>query len=229
MDIARGVAAPSEPHQTAETTIRISEGGVVTAIISLLAVIFSAYSLYDTSVRRPDIRAFVPPVIRYSSPENNSNFEVFEVPVTLVNLGAREGTVLSMDLKVVSPRTHNSKLFYSADFGRWTMDNARAGNFRAFSPMSVAGKASASETILFFSRDEEAVQQIAEDQGPYEFMLTLNTAFPHDLGVLDTLWLKPPPPVTFTMQMPEIDHRVFNTGTLPLHAPDWKAAQSAVN
>jgi hypothetical protein len=109
------------------------------------------------------------------------------------------------------------------------MENARAANFKAYSPMSVAGKASVSDTVLFFSRDEEAVQQIAGDQGPYEFTLTLNTAFPHDLGVLDTLWLKPPPPVTFTMLMPEIDHRVFNTGTLPLHAPDWKAAQSPAN
>jgi len=200
-------------------------GGAITAVASALALLFSAYSLYETSVRKPDLRAFVPPVIRYSSPYNNSNFEVFEVPVTFLNLGARAGTVLSMDLEVENPRDKTRKLFYSAEFGRWTMDNANALNFRPFAPISLPGKASVSESVLFYARADEKVEQLAHDKGRYRFKLTLNSVFPEDLGMLDRLWISKPSPVSFEMEMPEIDHRVFTQGTLPLHAPDWHVAE----
>ena len=198
--------------------------GAITAIASAFALLFSAYSLYETSVRRPDLRAFVPPVIRYSSPYNNSNFEVFEVPVTFVNLGARAGTILSMDLEVENPRQKTKKLFYSAEFGRWTMDNANTLNFRPYAPVSLPGKASTSESVLFYARADEKVEQVANDKGRYRFKLTLNTVFPEDLGFVDRFWLTRPAPVSFEMEMPEIDHRVFTQGTLPLHAPDWHVA-----
>jgi len=58
----------------------------------------------------------------------------------------------------------------------------------------------------------------------YKFKLTPNVAFPEDLGVLDHIWATKPEPITFEMVMPEIDHRVFNTGTLQLHAPQWRVA-----
>ena len=206
-------------------TTRGSDSGVVTAVASALALLFSAYSLYETSVRRPDLRAFVPPVIRYSSPYNNSNFEVFEVPVTLVNLGARAGTVLSMDLEVENPRKKTKKLFYSADFGRWTMDNANALNFRPFAPVSLPGKASSSDSVLFYARSDEKVEQVADEKGSYRFKLTLYTVFPEDLGPLDRFWQTRPAPVLFEMEMPEIDHRVFTQGTLPLHAPNWVVSE----
>ena len=225
MGLFRSRIARGDSAAVAMDTARGSDSGVVTAVASALALVFSAYSLYETSVRRPDLRAFVPPVIRYSSPYNNSNFEVFEVPVTLVNLGARAGTVLSMDLEVENPRKKTHKLFYSADFGRWTMDNANALSFRPFAPVSLPGKASSSDSVLFYARSDEKVEQVADDKGSYIFKLTLNTVFPEDLGPLDRFWQTRPAPVVFEMLMPEIDHRVFTQGTLPLHAPNWVIAE----
>jgi hypothetical protein len=229
MGIFRSKRSRADALNIAEDTMRDSasrgEGGIVTALASAMALLFSAYSLYETSVRRPDLRAFVPPVIRYSSPYTNSNFEVFEVPVTFLNLGARAGTVLSMDLEVENPRQKTKKLFYSADFGRWTMDNASHYNFRPYAPISLPGKASTSESVLFYARPDEKIEQVANDQGLYRFKLTLNTVFPEDLGFFDRYWLIKPTPVTFEMVMPEIDHRVFTQGTLPLHAPNWHVAE----
>ena len=232
MAIFRSKQARANVLDMAEDTVRGSEGGgggagsgAITAVASAFALLFSAYSLYETSVRKPDLRAFVPPVIRYSSPYNNSNFEVFEVPVTFFNLGARAGTVLSMDLEVENPRQKTKKLFYSAEFGRWTMENADKLNFRPFAPISLPGKASTSESVLFYARADEKVEQVANDKGRYKFKLTLNSVFPEDLGVIDRFWVVKPPPVTFEMEMPEIDHRVFTQGTLPLHAPDWHVAE----
>jgi len=212
-----------------EERVARSEGGIITALASAFALLFSAYSLYETSIRRPDLRAFVPPVIRYSSPYTNSNFEVFEVPITFLNLGARAGTVLSMDLEVENPRQNTKKLFYSADFGRWTMENANKLDFRPFAPISLAGKASTSESVLFYARPDEKVEQVATEKGTYRFRLVLNTAFPEDLGMLDSVWLIRPQPIRFEMEMPEIDHRVFTQGTLSLHAPNWRVSEPDAN
>jgi len=145
MGIFRSKPVRTGALDIAEDAVRGGEGGgtaAITAVASALALLFSAYSLYETSVRRADLRAFVPPVIAYSQPNNNS-FEVFEIPVTVMNIGARAGTVLSMDLEVENPRTKTRRKFYSSDFGRWTTDNARSGTaFRAYAPISVPGKAS---------------------------------------------------------------------------------------
>jgi len=202
-----------------------SNGGAITAVASAFALLFSAYSLYETSVRRPDLRAFVPPVIAYAQPYTSS-FEVFEIPVTVMNLGARAGTVLSMDLEVENPRTKAVRKYYSSDFGRWTMENARSGSaFKSYAPISVPGKASWSDSVLFFSRDDQMDQVIADQKGgKYKFKLIQNVAFPEDLGVFDHLWMTKPEPLTFEMEMPEIDHRVFNVGALQLHAPHWRVA-----
>lgn len=65
-----------------------SEGGLAVAAISAIALAFSAYSLWETSLKSSDLQIFVPPVIYYSSPYNNSNFEMIQIPVTI-----QEGTI----------------------------------------------------------------------------------------------------------------------------------------
>ncbi len=217
----RGSAA----GDAAQNAALYGEGGRVTAIVSAFALLFSAYSVYETSLRRPDLRVFVPAVIQYSSPYQNSNFEVFEIPLTISNVGARTGAVLAFELAVTNPRRKETKLFYSAEFGRWTMTNARGGLFRHFAPLALPGKSSVTESILFYARRDEKVMQVADEQGSYEFGITMRTAIPEDLGVLDRLWSHPPVPVTFTMEMPEIDHRSFAEGTIGLNAKDWQPSQ----
>ena len=219
MGLLRGRAERRLDDGAVEMTRRGGEG-LVTAVASALALLFSAYSLYETAIRRPDLRAFVPPVVRYSSPYNNSNFEVFEVPVTVANLGARTGTVLSMNLEVTNPRTKEVKRFFASDVGRWTMDNARALAFKPFAPMSLPGKASQSESVLFYSLTDEKIQQIVEQKGGrYVMKLSLNMALPDDLGWIDRVFQTVPEPVKFEVDSPELDHRVFTAGTVQMRAP----------
>ena len=82
-----------------------SEGSLVVAGISGVALLFSAYSLWETSLASSDLRLFVPPVIYYAFPYNNSNFEMIAIPVTVINEGAQTGTALHLDLEVTDPRT----------------------------------------------------------------------------------------------------------------------------
>ncbi len=87
---------------------------------SAAAFVVSAYSLYQTTLKRAGMKVFVSPVIRYASPYQNSNFEAFAVPVTLTNEGARSGIIVSMDLQVKAPERDVIKRFYSADIGQWS-------------------------------------------------------------------------------------------------------------
>jgi PIN domain nuclease of toxin-antitoxin system len=57
----------------------------ISTVASTIAILFSAYSMWETSLKRAELKVFVPPVIRYASPLQNSNFEVFSIPVTIAN------------------------------------------------------------------------------------------------------------------------------------------------
>ena len=193
---------------------------------SLVAMLVSAYSLWETSLKRSKLKVFVAPVIRYASPYQNTNFEVFAVPVTITNAGARAGTVMSIALEVTDPGKKISKRFYSANLGQWGIEKARKDEFRPFAPIPLPGRTSHTETILFYARTDEKVMQIVQAAGRFQFTLTLDTALSEDFGFLDRLWRKPPEPLRFEMLLPELDHRAFTSGsgTVALHQKDWQSS-----
>jgi hypothetical protein len=196
---------------------------------SAAAFVISAYSLYQTTLKRAGIRVFVSPVIRYASPYQNSNFEAFAVPLTLTNEGARTGIIVSMDLQVRAPERDVIKRFYSADIGQWSIEKNRTGDFRPFAPIVLAGRTSHTETILFHARRDEPVMQIVDTEGSYQFMLTMQTTLEERAGFLSRLRQKPPKPLLFEMGLPMLDHRAFTSGsgTLPLHHKNFQTSVSA--
>jgi hypothetical protein len=115
---------------------------VLSDVGSAAAFVVSAYSLYQTTLKRAAIKVFVSPVIRYASPFQNSNFEAFAVPVTLTNEGARSGIIVSMDLQVRAPERDVIKRFYSADIGQWSIEKIAPAIFarsrRSCSPAAPA-------------------------------------------------------------------------------------------
>ena len=201
-------------------------GAWLANVVAAIALTFSAYSLWESSLKQPDVRLFVPPVIQYAAPYNNSNFEVIAIPLTFANEGARTGTVLSMELAVTDPRTKQTKHFYAADFGRWTMEKTRNGAYQPFAPISLAGRAARTETVLFYTRGEqEKPAQLVQELGPYRFALKLEQATADDLGIVDQWLARGPAEVTFERELRFYDARTFNTTTLPLYAKDWRSTQ----
>lgn len=205
----------------------VSDGGRLAAVISAIALALSLYSLWETSLKKADLRVFVPPVIEYSAPYQNSNFEMIAIPVTLANEGAQTGTVLTMELAVTDPRTNQTKRFYSADFGRWTMERTRSGAYQLFAPISLAGRSSRTESVLFYTRGkQETPAQLIREPGSYRFTLRLEEAVGDQPGILD--WLRPRRAnvLTFERELLTYDARAFNTGTLSMFAKDWRSATS---
>lgn len=211
----------TDPNEIATQTAGRS-GDWITAGVSAVALLFSGYSLWETSLKDPDLKIFVPPVIQFAAPYQNSNMEIVAIPVTITNEGARTGTVLSMELTVKNLKSGETKRFYAADFGRWTMEKARAFAFQPFAPISLAGNASRTESVLFYTRgDEEKVQELIRELGPYQFTLTVEQA--EEGNILGT---GKPPSVTFERELRWYDARSFQNGTIPLYAKDWRSSSN---
>jgi hypothetical protein len=205
-----------DPAEIATHGLGGLEGGKLAAILSLFALALSGYSLWDTSLKQADVQIFVPPVIQYSAPYQNSNFEMIAVPVTLTNEGARTATIVSMQLAVTDPRTKQTKRFYAADFGRWTMERTRSGSYEPFAPLSLAGRSSRTESVLFYTRgDDQKPNQLIEAVGPYSFEL-----------IFDVAESSVKPTVKFDRSLLYYDARAFNERTLPMYSADWQSSSN---
>lgn len=208
-----------------ETATRFS-GGAAATIVSAIALVFSGFSLWETSLKSADIRVFVPRVVEYAAPYQNTNFEMIAIPVTLANEGAQSGTVLQMDLAVTDPRTGATKNFYAAEFGVWSMERTRTRSYTGFAPLPLAGRSSRTDSILFYTRgDDEKPEQIIREVAPYTFTLTITQA--ETKGLLGGGKPASPITVTFERKLPFYDARSFNEGTIHMHAKNWQTSSSA--
>jgi len=206
-------------------TARHFSGGLGATLFSAVAVLFSGYSLWDTSLRSADLRVYVPRVIYYAAPYQNSNFEMISIPVTIANEGAQTGTVLHMDLAVTDPRTKQTKHYYAAELGVWSMERTRTRSYTGFAPLSLEGRTSRTESILFYTRGEDQKpEQLIREVGPYQFTLTVTKA--NDDGLLASKEPAKPITVTFERELPFYDARAFENGTIFMHAKDWTSSSN---
>ena len=206
--------AQSDALETAQGA-RLS-GGLLATVISAAALLFSGYSFYESVLRSPELAVYVPPQIAYVDPDRpDSPFEVFILPITLANDGARSGTVLSIDLEVENPRTNQSKMFYAAQMGSWGTQPKMP-----FAPVSLAGKASYSKALQFFPRRGEEVARILDlEPGSYNFKLSLNTAAAGGNSNVR--------PLEFEMHAGKMDYRYFTgSNTMAMWAENYKPAAS---
>src|SRR4051794_28936053 len=147
-------------------------GGVPATILSALALVLSAFSLYESSFKTADLEVYVPPVIQYAR-DGGGDIEVFVVPITVTNSGARTGTVLSMDLSVEDLKTKREKRYYSAYLGEHQVDPDAAGH--SFAPLFIAGHGTFSDTVRFYPVGNP-LPKLAEEAGDFRFTLRLITA-----------------------------------------------------
>jgi hypothetical protein len=189
-------------------------------LMSLVALMFSGYSLYESALRAPQLSLFVAPRIDYVDPDRPEAVrEVFILPLTIANDGARPAAVLAISLEVVNPRTRQTKTFYSARLGTWG-----ERPLHPFAPVVLAGRAIFSNTVQFEPRNGETVPRILDDEaGKYAFKLSVETAAARQVAGLTATVT----PLQFEMQTGDIDYRYFQgTGTMEMWAPDYQAPVS---
>ena len=118
---------PPGPSDAALSSIVVNSGygGLHATILSAVALVLSAFSLYEASFKTAELEIFIPPVIQYAR-DGGGDTELFVVPITVTNSGARTGTVLSMELSVEDLKTKRVKRYYSAFLGEHQVDRGRA-------------------------------------------------------------------------------------------------------
>lgn len=176
-------------------------------IASVLALLFSGVSLYETVIKQAHLQLFVPDTIAYTRDPDGS-FEVFAVPMTVSNSGARDGIVSALKLEVRNSASGVAQILEASYFPGpeyFSTKEDSANNLRRpktpFAPLSVAGRSSATTTILFYARKNQD-KRLVPGQGRYELRLT--AAKPGAVGALDSVWSTDIAPVKMVYEMPPV-------------------------
>jgi hypothetical protein len=196
---------------------RTSERGLAT-LVSIVALVFSGYSFYETVLKQAELRVYPPPLIYMYRQDFR---DVFAIPLTISNDGAQRGTVLSFDLEVTHRKTGQTQSFQNLHFGA----SPRATDLKLFTPVTVAGGSAATNVVLFHALSTGSLvgETTAGVELPLKLTLKLNIDTSGD-------WLAPkqPAPVIFDMTATYIaSFRDMETGRpIQLHDSRWTAGKA---
>ena len=181
-----------------------SRGNRLATVVSAFAFAFSGVSFYETVMKQPQLAVYVPPVLHYGQ-DGGGDTELFAIPITISNDGARTGTVLSMELTAENVKTKVVKTFYAAYFGEHSKSDVMP---RAFAPLSIQGRSTFSDTIRFYPAGNPK-PAVLEAPGEVKFTLALQTVKPAPSDPLSWFWHAAPKPVVFARTLPWYDWRTL--------------------
>lgn len=216
-------AADFGTSQAVEHATAGGHGGAVATVLSAVALFFSGLSYYDSTLASADLDVYVPPMVHYA----RDGGDVFNVPITIVNNGAQNGTVLSMDLAVdnLDPKAERKSVTFRSMFlGDYPRDDKAP--LRSFAPMSVPGHGTVTETVRFYNMGE-IMPLLVTDQGQFRFTLTLNVAR-SQTNIVDRYMRHDPKPLTFDLELPyfPVQHVANQNGTIAMYNKAWASAIS---
>ena len=97
--------------------------------------------------------------------------DILAIPLTISNDGAKRGTILSIDLQVTDKKTGESKTFENLYFGNDPKDTSRI-----FTPLTMSGRSSKSDVIMFFANKTGAFFETTGGvKSHLKFELKINT------------------------------------------------------
>jgi hypothetical protein len=136
-------------------------------VISIISFVISTVNVYVTNLKAPDLSISVSPYVRHIV-DNTSLNEAFFIPLTIVNQGAKPGSITSFELTVKYLPTGEQETYYSQYFAQ--ENNAELlGSF--FSPVNLTGYSSEGRTVCFYPLGARSGNFFTEP-GAYEFTLT---------------------------------------------------------
>lgn len=162
-------------------------GSGLATLASIIALVFSGYSFYETVLKQAELRVYVPPLIYMYRQDFR---DVFAIPLTISNDGAQRGTVLSFDLEVTHRETGKTQRFQNLYFG-----SSPKGDMQLFTPVTVSGGTASSNVVLFHALETGSfVETTGGVKLPLRLKLKMNIDSSGD-------WFAPrqPAPVTFDM------------------------------
>src|SRR5262245_58029371 len=160
MQMLRRRPAGTDANEIATHVSRHSWGNRTTAIGTVVALSFSAFSLWETSLKQADVSVHIPGVVTYARDTTSSTsmtpsggFEVLAVPITIANGGARDAAVVAVELDVKNLGTGLSARFeaaYTAEPSYFNPDPNAVRQKTPFSALVIAGRSAWRGTVVFY-------------------------------------------------------------------------------
>ena len=176
---------------------RVQRGRLAISI-SVLSLAFAGWSLFETALRQPRFNVYAGPFWQYGRGSSTDD-EVLTVPLTFANNGARPGAVVSLELTVEQEGGAHRDFVASA-----TVQSEK--DRPLFAPISVAGRATYSASVVFTPRDSSAtVKSVIGAAGNYSARLTICTTYNQSFGLFDTLLTFPPPDIAADLALHRFD------------------------
>jgi hypothetical protein len=144
---------------------------VVAVVISMISFAVSIVGFYTSSLKAPDLHFYTAPYIRHIVDSGSRN-EAFYIPITLANRGARQGTLVSVNLIVTYLGDGSEKRYFGQYFAQANTQDL-VGGF--FTPLTLNGYSSDSRTICFYPLGVQSGSLFSR-AGEYEFHLTGSAA-----------------------------------------------------
>jgi hypothetical protein len=172
--------------------------GRLALLISLVSIVFAAWSLFETTLRQPSFSVYVGPFWQYGRGLDPDD-EVLTVPITFANSGARPGAILNLTLTVEQGGSRPREFVAS---GYMTNEKDHA----LFAPISVPGRTAYTASIIFTPHeDAQPIQSVIRAAGSYSARLTICTTYDATFGLFDTLMTFPPPDIVATLNLQHFD------------------------
>jgi len=172
--------------------------------VSGAALVASVVSLWESTLKRPDLKVYVTDNIHFLRDPWGS-YEVVAVPVTIQNSGARDDAVIALQLDVttasgtterfVSTYTADAQYFGSSD----DVSSKKRRPKQPFAPLSVSGRGAYTGTVLFYT-SEYKEQRFFEPKSKVE--MTLRVVTPTPGGFLDRMLQTTPAAITLNVEVP---------------------------
>ena len=217
-------AAPGADANDLATQALTHREGLATTVVSAIALLFSGFSLWESSLKQADLSVYITDTVSYARDVSGGydvrqagGYEVLAVPVTIANGGARDGAVLSLQIEAKHPETGQAVRFdasYTADATYFAaVDNPTTGAKRPklpFAPLVITGRSVWSGTILFYVPDYNE-KKLLTSKGKIE--ATLKVLTPRPSGWFDRLLGSgSAQPITLTFDVPEISTAYLMAG-----------------
>ncbi len=153
-------------------------------MISFIALIMSGLSLYESTLKRAQPAIHVGGVIQYAQ-DTLEPADVFIVPVTITNSGARDLVIVELQLRVA--RADWAEPVWTEMTGLYNGTNPRRES-TLFTPVSVPGGGAQTANILFY-RDSSvggAPGAIVSGNNEFRFCLSGRLAASEDFEIFGT-------------------------------------------
>jgi hypothetical protein len=160
-------------------------------IISVVSLIFSAVTLYETVLKQPRLTIFTGCNWQYGRGPGSFD-EYLIIPLTIANDGARRGTVLAIELTVdKGGPTKEFNAYY-------TVANLDDRERRLFAPLTVFSRESATASIVFTQRGLSGSALFVE-AGHYHANLKVRTTLDVSYRFMDWLFPNSAPQASFEL------------------------------